>query len=102
MSYEPAGVAPDPNIWTHVPPAVRHSYGLSVRDHGLATAIGLLSKSSPYAFARFGILLAYVVACIIWIVIAFGGAAWLGSHVAGAFGVMWFVLCVVGVGWFWG
>jgi hypothetical protein len=102
MSDEPAGVAPDPNIWTHVPPAVRHSYGLSVRDHGLATAIGLLFKSSPYAFARFGILLAYVLACIIWIVIAFGGAAWLGSHVAGAFGVMWFVLCVVGVGWFWG
>jgi hypothetical protein len=56
----------------------------------------------PYGFARFGILLGYSVACIIWIVVAFGGAAWLGNHVAGAFGIMWFVLCVVGVGWFWG
>ena len=56
----------------------------------------------PYAFARFGILLAYSVACIIWIVVAFGGAAWLGTHIAGAFGILWFVLCVVGIGWFWG
>jgi hypothetical protein len=56
----------------------------------------------PYALARFGILLAYSVACIIWMIIAFGGAAWLGTHIAGAFGIAWFVLCVVGIGWFWG
>jgi hypothetical protein len=102
MSDERADFPPDPAAWANVPPAVRHSYGLSVRDHGLGTAIGLLFRSLPYAFARFGILLAYSVACIIWIVVAFGGAAWLGTHVAGAFGLMWFVLCVVGVGWFWG
>jgi hypothetical protein len=102
MSDERASFAPDPNVWTNVPPPLRHSYGLSVRNHGLGTATGLLFKSLPYAFARFGILLAYAVACIIWIVVAFGGAAWLGAHVAKAFGLMWFVLCVVGVGWFWG
>jgi hypothetical protein len=34
--------------------------------------------------------------------VTFGGAAWLGTHIAGAFGVVWFVLCVVGIGWFWG
>jgi hypothetical protein len=102
MSDESAGFVPEPSVWTNVPPPVRHSYGLTVRDHGLGTAIGLLFRSLPYAFARFGILLAYSVACIIWIIVAFGGAAWLGTHIAGAFGVVWFVLCVVGIGWFWG
>jgi hypothetical protein len=102
MSDEPAGFVPEPSAWQTPPPPVRHSYGLAVRDHGLLTAIGLLARSLPYAFARFGILLAYSVACIIWIVVAFGGAAWLGTHVAGAFGVIWFILCVVSIGWFWG
>ncbi|MEA2740095.1 MAG: hypothetical protein QOH05_3402 [Acetobacteraceae bacterium] len=102
MSDESAGFVPDPSVWTQVPPPVRHSYGLMVRDHGLATAIGLLMRSLPYALARFGILLAYSVACIAWIVVTFGGAAWLGTHIAGAFGVVWFILCVVGIGWFWG
>jgi hypothetical protein len=32
------------------------------------------------------------------VIVAFGGAAWFGTHIAGAFGVLWFVLCVVGVG----
>ncbi len=102
MSDNSAGSAPGASAWTSVPQPIRHSYGLSVRDHGLATAIGLLMKSLPYALARFGILMAYAVACMIWIVVAFGGAAWLGTHIAGAFGVLWFVLCVVGIGWFWG
>jgi hypothetical protein len=94
--------APEPIAWTTVPPPVRHGYGLTVRDHGLMTACGLLIRTMPYAFARFGILLAYSVACIIWMIVAFGGAAWFGTHIAGAFGVLWFVLCIVGVGWFWG
>jgi hypothetical protein len=85
-----------------MPSPVRHSYALSVRNHGLGTAIGLLVRSLPYALARFGILLAYAVACIVWIVVAFGGAAWLGTHIASAFGILWFILCVVGIGWFWG
>jgi hypothetical protein len=82
--------------------AVRHAYPLAVRDHGLGTAVGLLMQSLPYALARCGILLAYSVGCIIWLVVTFGGAAWLGTHIAHAFGVVWFILCVVGVGWFWG
>src|ERR1700722_2286285 len=100
MSDENAGARP--SVWTSVPSPVRHSYELTVRDHGLGTAIELLFRSLPYALARFGILLAYSVACVVWIVITFGGAAWLGDHVAGAFGVAWFVVCVVGIGWFWG
>ncbi len=122
----PAGdwsAAPRPSAWSAPPPpppppqspawgsrpaapppeaAVRHRYPLAVRDHGLATAIGLLMRSMPYALARFGLELAYAVAGIIWIVVAFGGAAWLSTHIAGAFGVAWLLVCLVGVGWFWG
>ncbi|HTW70829.1 MAG TPA: hypothetical protein VME47_13145 [Acetobacteraceae bacterium] len=82
--------------------AVRHGYALAVHDHGLGTAVSLLLRSLPYALARFGILLACTVAAIIWIVVAFGGAAWLGHHIASAFGLVWLVLCIAGVGWFWG
>jgi hypothetical protein len=108
MSDNNAGFVPQPGFvpqqsaWTNPSAPVRHSYGLTVRDHGLATAMGLLAKTLPYALARFAILLACSIACLIWMVVAFGGAAWLGTHVAGAFGVVWFVLCVVTVGWFWG
>ena len=102
MSDQTAGSVPEPSAWTPAPPPIRHNYTLSVRNHGLGTAIGLLIKSLPYAIARFGILLAYAVACIIWMVVAFGGAAWLGTHIAGAFGFLWFIICAAGIGWFWG
>ncbi len=81
---------------------VRHVYPLAVRDHGLATAVSLLMRSLPYALARFGILLGCAVVCIIWLVVAFGGAAWLGTHIAGAFGFVWLMLCLVGAGFVWG
>jgi hypothetical protein len=81
---------------------VRHGYPLAVRDYGLGSAISLLMQSLPYALARFGILLACAVACIIWIVVAFGGAAWLGTHIAGAFGFVWLLICLAGAGFFWG
>ncbi|HXT79671.1 MAG TPA: hypothetical protein VN702_08905 [Acetobacteraceae bacterium] len=102
---EDAGFVPQAGVWSssaQTAPNARHAYPLKVRDHGLGTAISLLMQSLPYAVARFGILLAYAVGCIVWIVVTFGGAAWLGTHVAGAFGVVWFILCVVGIGWFWG
>ena len=84
------------------PLVVRHGYPLAVRDHGLASAISLLIQSLPYALARFGILLGCAVACIIWLVVAFGGAAWLGNHIASAFGFVWLLLCLCGAGFFWG
>ncbi len=102
MSDERPEAAPTVDAWgQHSPPIVR-SYGLKVRDHGLATAFGLLIKSLPYALTRFAILLAWSIACILWAVVAIAGAAWFGSHVAGAFGIAWLMVCVVGVGWFWG
>jgi hypothetical protein len=100
---ETARFVPNPGAWSAPAfTAVRHSYPLAVRDHGLGTAIGLLMQSLPYALARFGILLCYTLACIVWLVVTIGGAAWLSTHIANAFGVVWFVLCVVGIGWFWG
>jgi len=98
---------PPTSVWT-TPPAdptaagIPHSYPLAVRDHGLATAFGLMMQSLPYALARCGILLAYSIGGIVWLVVTLGGAAWLGNHIAHVFGLVWFLLCVVGVGWFWG
>ncbi len=93
-------MTPGPSAWGAAP--VRHTYGLAVRDHGLGQAISLLMQSLPYALARFGILLACAIACIVWIVIAFGGAAFLGTHIAGAFGFVWLLICLGVAGFFWG
>ncbi len=82
--------------------AARPAYPLTVRDHGFATAAGLLVQSMPYALARLGVDLAFSVGGIVWLIVTFGGAAWLGAHVAQAFGWVWFIGCVVGVGWLWG
>src|SRR6185312_907742 len=90
------------SVWVTATPSMGRQYGLMVRDHGLTTAISLLTRSLPYAMARFGILLGCAVACIIWIAIAFGGASWLGTHVAGAFGVVWLLLCLAAAGFVWG
>ena len=82
--------------------APHQPYPLAVRDHGLATAVGLLVQSMPYALARLGVELAFSVGGIVWLIVTFGGAAWLGTHVAQAFGWVWFIGCVVSVGWLWG
>jgi hypothetical protein len=102
MSDDNAMRAAGPSVWTTAALPVRHRYPLAVRDHGLVTAIALLVRSLPYALARFGILLGCAVACIIWLVIAIGGAAWLGNHIAGVFAVVWLLTCLVGAGFFWG
>jgi hypothetical protein len=76
-------------------------YPLAVRDSSLTSAFGLLMRTLPYAMVRFGILVAASIACIVWIVVTIGGAAWLGSHIAQAFGLVWFIGCVAVAGWFW-
>jgi hypothetical protein len=102
MPSDASGFVPNPSAWTQPQPLVRHGYPVLVRNHSLGTAVGLLMQSLPYALARFAILLAWSVACIISLVVAFGGAAWLGTHIAGAFGAVWLLICVIGIGWFWG
>jgi hypothetical protein len=103
----PVGPMPaGPSVWTTPAApqaeALSHSYPLAVRDHSLGAAISLLMQSLPYALARFGILLACAVVCIIWIVVAFGGAAFLANHIAGVFGLVWLVTCLGAAGFLWG
>ena len=78
-----------------------HHYPLAVRNSGFAASLGLLMRSLPYALMRFAVLLAFSMACIVWMVITIGGSAWMGTHIAGAFGVVWFLSCIVAAGWFW-
>ncbi len=88
--------------WNAAPSPQRNHYGLVVRDHSLSTAARLVMQSAPYALARFGIELGFAFGGIVWLVVTFGGSAWLGTHIASAFGWVWLVGCLVGVGWFWG
>lgn len=88
--------------WNVTPSPLRNGYALHVRDHSLRTASGLLMQSLPYALARFAVEFGFTVAAIVWLVVTFGGAAWLTKHVASAFGWVWLVGCLVSVGWFWG
>lgn len=80
---------------------IPHHYPLAVRNSGLMASIGLLLRSLPYALMRFAVLLAFSVACIVWIVVMIGGAVWAGTHIAGIFGLAWFVSCAIVAGWFW-
>jgi len=81
---------------------IAHSYPLLVHDHGLATALRLLIKTLPYALARWGVLLASAAACVVWIGIGAGGAAWLGMYVSMTFGVCWLIGVLLAGGWIWG
>jgi hypothetical protein len=80
---------------------IPHHYPLACRDSGLGSSVALLLRSLPYALMRFAVLLAFSVACIVWIVVAIGGAVWAGAHIAGVFGFIWFVSCAAVAGWFW-
>jgi len=80
---------------------IPHGYPLTVRDSGLGTAISLMLRSMPYALMRFVILLGYSLAAIVWLIVMLGGAAWAGSHIAGVFGFVWFIICAVVGGWAW-
>ena len=81
--------------------SIPHHYPLTVRNSGLMASVGLLLRSLPYALMRFAVLLAFSVACIVWIVVMIGGAVWAGTHIAGIFGLVWFVSCAIVAGWFW-
>jgi hypothetical protein len=74
---------------------------LKVRDAGLATALGLVMQTLPYALARFAVLMAASIVTIIWLGIAFGGAAFLGAHVAHVFGLAWIVITLGCFGFAW-
>ena len=80
---------------------VAHNYPLAVRSYSLLSAFGLLLRTLPYALLRFALLLAFSVACIIWMVVTVGGLMWFGAHVAPAFGWIWFLSSALLAAWFW-
>ena len=90
------------SAWGLPLPPVRHSYPLLARDASLSAAAGLLMGSLSYAVARFVVLLVASICVIVWLAVAIGGGAFLGSHIASIFGVVWMVGCLVVFGFFWG
>ena len=74
---------------------------LAVRSPSFGTALSLVMQTLPYVLARFAVLLGASTVTIVWLGIAFGGAGWLGAHIAGVFGFAWLVLCLGGFGFAW-
>jgi hypothetical protein len=101
-SEETVRQAPGSGWGVAAPAAVRHSYPLATRDASFGNAVSLMMRSLPYALARFGVLLAASVICVIWLVVTFGGTALLGRHLASIFGLIWFVMCLAAAGFVWG
>jgi hypothetical protein len=81
--------------------ALPHRYPIAKRDSGLFAAISLMIMSLPYALMRFAILFGAAVAAILWLTLTFGGAAWLGTHIASAFGIVWFLGGIGIAGYVW-
>ena len=80
---------------------IRHHYPLAIRTASLGTAFKLFMRTLPYAFVRFGILLGLSIATIIWSIVTFGGAGWLGDKIHPIAGGVWlFAGCGV-FGWVW-
>jgi hypothetical protein len=78
------------------------AYPLAVRDASLGTAVGLMARSLPYALARFGVLMVASLVTLIWLVVMLGGGAWLSTHIAGIFGLVWIVGWALLASFLWG
>lgn len=83
--------------YSHPEEPVRHTYPIEIKDAGFGTAVGLLMKTLPYVAVRFGILLAFSVATILYFTIVLGGGGWLASK-DGIFALMGFGFIGVGFG----
>ena len=86
---------------SHPDAPVRHSYPLAIEEAGFGTAISLMSRTLPYAVVRFGILLGFSIVTIIWLLVAFGGASFLGATVHPWIGVGWLVVSLGAYGYAW-
>ena len=87
--------------YSHPDRAIRHSYPLAIVDAGLGTAIGLMTRTMPYALARFGILFAVSVVTIIWWIVTLGGAIFLGNRIHPFAGYAWFFTGLGVYGYIW-
>jgi hypothetical protein len=86
---------------SHPDAAVRHSYPLAIDRAGFATALSLVTRTLPYAIVRFGILLGFSVITIIWLILTFGGAAFLGGTVHPWVGIGWMIAGLGVYGYVW-
>jgi hypothetical protein len=94
-------MAPQSSPYSHPDAPVRHSYPVTVEHAGLATAVSLTLRTLPYAAVRFGILLGFTVATIVWFVVTVGGASLLGTMIHPFVGMFWFVAGLGAYGWAW-
>jgi hypothetical protein len=88
-------------VWAQASPSHPVGSGLVVCDPGVRAAFGLLIKSLPYAFARFGILSVWSVGCILWLVAAVSGARAISAQIAPALGPAWLLACLAAAIWVW-
>lgn len=65
-------------------------FPLAVRNCGFGVAVSLMMRSLPYALMRFVVLAAYSLATLAWLIVMVVGAIWSGTHIATAFGFVWF------------
>lgn len=86
---------------SHPSRPVRHSYPLAIQHAGFANAFALVMRTLPYAIVRFGILLAFSVATIIWFIATFGIGGWLGGKIHPWVGVGWMIAGLGVYGWVW-
>jgi hypothetical protein len=87
--------------YSHPDDPVRHSYPLAVEQAGFGTAFPLLMRTMPYAIVRFGILLLFSVATIVWFLLTFGVGGWLGAKVHPWIGLGWWIAGFGVYGWAW-
>jgi hypothetical protein len=87
--------------YNHPDQPVRHSYPLAITEAGFTTASGLLMRTLPYVLTRLGILVAVSIITVIWMVITFGGTAFLSEKVHPWAGIPWFVGGMGVYGWIW-
>lgn len=88
-------------LHSHPDAPVRHSYPLAIEGAGFGTAVALVARTLPYAVVRFGILLGFSFVTIIWLLLTFGGAAWLGATTWPLVGIGWMVVGLGLYGYVW-
>jgi hypothetical protein len=87
--------------YSHPDAPVRHSYPLAIQDASISNAFSLLVETLPYAVVRFGILLAFSLVTIVWLVLTIGIGSWLGVRIHPFMGLIWMVagLGIYGYAW---
>jgi len=90
-----------PSPHSHPALPVRHSYPMTIDHAGFGTALSLMLRTLPYALVRFGILLAFSVATIVWFIATFGIGGWLGGKIHPWVGVGWMIGGLGVYGWVW-